>query len=98
MPARDVVIATEPPRGLSIRNELHGRIDRLDDDGPDAVMLTVATAGARVLARVTRAAAAELALRPGLEVWALVKAASLQGHAWSRDGWDSRAARPGDER
>jgi molybdate transport system ATP-binding protein len=95
VPARDVVIAIEPPRGLSIRNELRGRIERLDDDGPDAVLLTVATAGVHLLARVTRAAANELALRPGLDVWALVKAASLQGHAWSRDDGEPGAAASG---
>jgi molybdate transport system ATP-binding protein len=86
VPARDVVIATEPPRGLSIRNELRGRIVRLQDEGPDGVLLTIETAGVQLLARVTRAAVAELALVPGLPVWSLVKAASLQGHAWSRDG------------
>jgi molybdate transport system ATP-binding protein len=97
VPARDVVIAVEPPRGLSIRNELRGRIARLQDDGPDGVLLTVETAGVQVLACVTRAAVAELALRPGLEVWALVKAASLQGHAWSQERAPAPAARPGGE-
>jgi molybdate transport system ATP-binding protein len=89
------VIATEPPRGLSIRNELRGHIARLQDDGADGVLLTVETAGVQLLARVTRAAVAELSLVPGLPVWALVKAASLQGHAWSRDG--RPAAAPGRE-
>jgi molybdate transport system ATP-binding protein len=90
VPARDVVIATAPPHGLSIRTQLRGRLERLDDEGPDAVLLAVATGGTHLLAAVTRAAVAELDLRPGREVWALVKAASLQGHAWSHD--DAAAA------
>ncbi len=86
VPARDVVIAIEAPRGLSIRNELRGTLESLHDEGPDAVLATVVAGDARVLARVTRAAVGDLALRPGMEVWALVKAASLQGHAFARSG------------
>lgn len=84
VPARDVVIAVEAPRGLSIRNELRGTLERLDDEGPDAVVATIGVGDARLLARVTRAAVVDLGLRPGLGVWALVKAASLQGHAYAR--------------
>jgi molybdate transport system ATP-binding protein len=83
VPARDVVVAVEAPRGLSIRNEVRGRLEALADEGPDAVFATVATDGARLLARVTRAAVSELGLAPGREVWALVKAASLRGHAYT---------------
>ena len=38
--------------------------------------------GARVVAHITRDAVAALSLRPGAEVWALVKAVSLRSHAF----------------
>jgi molybdate transport system ATP-binding protein len=84
VPARDVVIATERPHGLSIRNEVRGTIASLDDEGADAVVVAIDAGAATLLARVTRAAVSDLDLRPGREVWALVKAASLQGHAFRR--------------
>jgi molybdate transport system ATP-binding protein len=84
VPARDVVLAVEAPRGLSIRNELRGRVESLSDEGTDGVIATVTVDGARLLARITREAVTELGLAPGREVWALVKAASLQGHAYAR--------------
>lgn len=80
--ARDVILATEAPRGLSVRNELRGEIEALADDGADGVLVTVRCGDARVLARVTREACAALRLRAGTSVWALVKAASLRGHVF----------------
>jgi len=82
--ARDVILATASPQGLSVRNALPGQLIALADEGPDSVLATVETGGVRLLARVTRAAVTELRLRPGEPVWALVKAASLRGHAF---GW-----------
>jgi molybdopterin-binding protein len=41
--------------------------------------VTIATGSVRLLARITREATVELGLRPGVPVWALVKAVSLQG-------------------
>ena len=82
--ARDVILATEPPHGLSVRNALAGTLVELASEGPDAVLATVESAGSRLLARITRAAVDELGLRPGLSVWALVKAASLRGHVYAR--------------
>ncbi|MBS0376313.1 MAG: molybdenum ABC transporter ATP-binding protein [Proteobacteria bacterium] len=82
--ARDVILATEAPRGLSVRNALEGRLEELVPEGPDEMLAVIELGGPRVLARITRAAADELRLRPGLGVWALVKAASLRGHAYTR--------------
>ncbi|HXQ32110.1 MAG TPA: molybdenum ABC transporter ATP-binding protein [Steroidobacteraceae bacterium] len=84
--ARDVILATSAPHGLSVRNALAGVLTELADEGPDSVLASVAVGGARLLARITRAAVVELALRAGTPVWALVKAASLRGHAFSRGG------------
>jgi molybdate transport system ATP-binding protein len=82
--ARDVILATEAPRGLSVRNALEGRLEELVPEGPDEMLAVIGLGGPRVLARITRAAVDELRLRPGLTVWALVKAASLRGHAFTR--------------
>lgn len=80
--ARDIILATEAPRGLSVRNELRGVVVDLVDDEENAVLVTVDVGGANVLARVTRAAMGSLGLRVGLEVWVLVKAVSTRGHAF----------------
>ena len=92
--ARDVILATEAPHALSVRNALAGRLERLSDAGPDDVIATIAIADARILARITRAAVSDLGLAPGMAVWALVKAASLRGHAFTRAA-DSPPAAPG---
>jgi molybdate transport system ATP-binding protein len=78
--ARDLIIATQKPVGLSVRNELEGTIRAIDDDGREAVLVEIDVGGPVLLARVTRPAAAELALEPGRRIWVLVKATSLRGH------------------
>ena len=80
--ARDVILATREPCGLSVRNCLHGVVARLVDDG-DAVLVELAVGGdARIVARVTHEAVAELGLREGVSAWALVKAVSTRGHVY----------------
>ena len=80
--ARDVILATEAPHGLSVRNVLRGTLALLEQDGPDHLLASVDVGGARLLARITPEARSELALEPGRAVWVLVKAASFQGHAF----------------
>jgi molybdate transport system ATP-binding protein len=82
--ARDIILALEPARGLSVRNALAGVIAELSDDIGQAVLVKVDIgAGAAVLARVTRNAREALGLRVGLPVWVLVKAVSARGHTYS---------------
>lgn len=89
--ARDIILATEPPRGLSVRNALQGVIAELFDDVGSAVLVKVDIgSGAAVLSRVTRHAVQDLALRPGMTVWVLVKAVSARGHAFTRPAGPSR--------
>jgi len=38
--------------------------------------------GARIMARITKAATRELGLAPGLAAWALVKSVSLRGRSF----------------
>jgi len=82
--ARDLILATEPPRGLSVRNAVEGVITELSNDIGQAVLVKVDIgAGASVLARVTRNATAALGLRAGMTLWVLVKAVSARGHTYS---------------
>lgn len=80
--ARDIILATSRPEGLSVRNVLTGVIARVTADDRDADLIHVDIGGASVLARVTRAASSALSLRPGARVWVLVKAVSVRGHAF----------------
>jgi molybdate transport system ATP-binding protein len=82
--ARDVIIATQPPHGLSVRNALEGTISGLmDERHDDAVLVSVDIGGVSLLSRVTLEAVAALGLEPGMRVWALVKAVSTRGHAFA---------------
>jgi len=80
--ARDIMLATEEPHGLSVRNQLRGVITSVATDDDSARLVTVDVGGANVLSRVTRAAVEELGLRNGMGVWVLVKAVSTRGHAF----------------
>jgi molybdate transport system ATP-binding protein len=88
--ARDIIVSTHAPQHLSVRNSLPGVITRIDGDGDgggggeDADLITIDIGSQVVIARVTKAATEELALRPGVPVWALVKSVSLRGYPRSR--------------
>lgn len=71
--ARDVIVALEPPAGISVRNALKGRIVEFAEAGPASVDLRIAVGGAFLIARITRQAFRDLGLAPGREVFALVK-------------------------
>ena len=78
--ARDLIIATARPQGLSVRNQIAGTISSLEDDGPYNTLVGIDAEGIMLQARVTTSAARQLFLQRGLAVWVLVKAVSLQGH------------------
>jgi molybdate transport system ATP-binding protein len=81
--ARDIILATRKPQGLSVRNELEGVVTELTPDDYEAMMVRVDIGGgAVVLSRITREAAGSLGLQPGSKVWALVKAVSTRGHTF----------------
>jgi len=83
--ARDVILATERPQNISVRNIMTGTIARIAGDDADTDMVHIDIGGPLVLARVTRAASAALNLQQGKQVWALVKAVSIRGHAFVRN-------------
>ena len=76
--ARDVALATAQPTAISIRNVLRGRILEIRDlpETPFAEV-AVEVAAQRLGARITRDAAADLGLRKGSEVYALLKTVSF---------------------
>ena len=80
--ARDVILATHAPEAQSVRNVLVGEIARIVSDDAETDLVHVDVGGAVVLARVTRAASVALSLRQGLQIWVLVKAVSIRGHAF----------------
>jgi molybdate transport system ATP-binding protein len=81
--ARDVILATQPVQGLSVRNALASTVIAISDDDFGAVLVRVDVGGAIVLARITQDACRALRLRPGDAVWTLVKAVSTRGHTFT---------------
>jgi len=80
--ARDVSLAIERPRGISVRNILSGILARIEEEPETAFAETlVDIGGARLRARITRAAVAELSLVPGAPVFALVKSIAFDRRA-----------------
>lgn len=75
--ARDVAIALGKPEEVSVSNLLAARVEDIrQQEGPYAdVSLTVGPT--RLMATVTRESVARLGLRPGLEVWAMVKSVAV---------------------
>lgn len=74
--ASDVSIATEAPRGLSIRNIIPAEIMSLSD-APGPVLVTLRSGPATLRAEITRAAVQDLQLAPGQHVFALIKSMSF---------------------
>ncbi len=76
--ARDVALATRRPEGSSIRNVLAGVLIDIQSDATTPFAETLLDiGGARLRARVTREAVAELGLVEGRQVFALVKSIAL---------------------
>jgi len=78
IPAREVILASSPPGGLSLHNALAGTTADIHDDATHSeAIVRVAVGGEYVLAEVTRDAVSRLALAPGVPVWVLIKSMSL---------------------
>jgi molybdate transport system ATP-binding protein len=85
--ARDVALATKAPEEISIRNVLPGIIaDILEEPETAFAETLVDIGGARIRARVTRSAVADLALTPGKPVFVLFKSIAFDRRALSPRG------------
>jgi molybdate transport system ATP-binding protein len=80
--ARDVSIALEAPRGISIQNVLRGTIAAIGIERAGTVDVYITVGAMTLRSRITKRALHQLALQPGMPVYALIKAVSLdQGGA-----------------
>jgi molybdate transport system ATP-binding protein len=79
--ARDIILALRPPSGMSVRNALAGVVEKIERDDEYADLVHVNIGNALALARITRVATRALQLTVGSNVWVLVKAVSMRGHA-----------------
>jgi len=75
--ARDVMIATGRPEGLSALNILSARVRSLTDLGATACEVRLDCGGARLLARITQRSARALGLAPGAACHAILKSVAL---------------------
>ncbi|MGH9498231.1 MAG: molybdenum ABC transporter ATP-binding protein [Terriglobales bacterium] len=69
--AGDILLATVQPQGLSARNVLPGRVLSLEDR--DMIVVARVDCGVEMTVHLTLAARDVLELRPGREVWLVVK-------------------------
>lgn len=75
--ARDVMVATSPPRGLSAINVLPGRVAEIGAADGAAADIRIDCAGETLIARLTRHSIETLGLRPDLPVYAVVKSVAF---------------------
>ena len=79
IPAREVILAAEEPRGISVHNVIAGIVRAVAADPVrHAAMVEVALEEAVLLARVTPDAVARLGLAPGATVLALIKSMAIE--------------------
>jgi molybdate transport system ATP-binding protein len=88
--ARDLIVATQLPQYLSVRNYLAGRVTTVANDDGHSDLIGIDIGGTEIMARITKAATLDLKIAPGLHVWALVKSASLQARPISSASRDAR--------
>jgi molybdate transport system ATP-binding protein len=79
IPAREVILATEAPSGLSVHNVLTGTVASVAVDGTsEAAIVQLAVGRTRILAEVTRDAVSRLGIVKGMQLQALIKSVSLE--------------------
>ncbi|MDT7953636.1 MAG: molybdenum ABC transporter ATP-binding protein [Acetobacteraceae bacterium] len=74
---RDVLVATELPRGVSVQNVLETRLEAIAPAQTGEVVLRLRIGASALLARITEQALQQLALAPGQTVWALIKSVAI---------------------
>lgn len=76
--ARDVSLAQEHPGQSSIQNILHGQVDAIaDEEHPGLTLVRMKVGDSILVARLTKRAAAELAVTLGQWLWVQVKSVAL---------------------
>jgi molybdate transport system ATP-binding protein len=75
--ARDVAIATEAPRNISVRNVIPGRVISVTAAAGHAVDVMLECNGAVIWSQITALAQSHLHLAPGMPAFALLKAVTV---------------------
>jgi molybdate transport system ATP-binding protein len=79
IPAREVILATQRPEGISLHNAVNARVVRVDiPDASGQTLVHLEVDGTPLLALVTADAVRNLALTPSRCVLALIKAVSVE--------------------
>lgn len=79
IPAREVILATAAPSGLSVHNVLTGTVASVAVDATsEAAIVQLAVGRTRILAEVTRDAVSRLGIVEGASLHALIKSVSLE--------------------
>lgn len=87
--ARDVSLSLVRPEKTSFLNVLEGRVAEMDGgDRPQVDVLV--DVGAPLIARITRRSSENLGLKPGMPVFASIKAVAIDRHSLGRRGSGSR--------
>ena len=78
IPAREVILATGKPEGLSLHNALPGTVSAIRADAAfHSVIVQLSVGRALLLAEVTRDAVERLPIAVGRPIYALVKSVSV---------------------
>jgi molybdate transport system ATP-binding protein len=81
--ARDVMIALEPPRGLSALNILPGTVAEIGETVGASVEMRLDCGGETLIARLTRRSVEALGLVPGRQVYAVIKSIAFDHQAFA---------------
>jgi molybdate transport system ATP-binding protein len=82
--ARDVSIALSPPENISILNVIPCVIQEIGEEKSPQVDLQLSAGGAPIWARITARSRAALDLKPGLQVYALIKSVAIDRQSLGR--------------
>jgi molybdate transport system ATP-binding protein len=79
VPAREVILATKRPEGLSLHNVLSGQVSAVHADPAfDHLIVQVAVGRVLILAEVTKDAVRSLSIEVGMHLHALIKSVSIE--------------------
>jgi molybdate transport system ATP-binding protein len=78
VPARDVILATARPAGISLHNVLDSTVTRIHAPGTSYAVVQLAIGSTRLLAEVTRDAIVRLGLATGRRVLSLIKSVAVE--------------------
>jgi molybdate transport system ATP-binding protein len=79
--AEDVMLATEEPRTISANNVLLSTVTSLREGAAAHADVQLQCGGARFVARITRASARRLGLKPGMPIFAIAKSVIVDPQA-----------------